>query len=148
MRIAVSSLSGDFSNAFQVMMGVAANPVFPAESMERERESQLAALRAEKAQPQIVARNLLRAEIYGDHPYGLNPLGREETVLEIKQEELVRTHRACFGWASAAFGFCGDFDSAEILDLIEQGPEDLEKEQSLDQPPVSVRSDFQSRLHI
>jgi zinc protease len=148
MRISASSLADDFGDAFAAMVDVGVSPIFPAEATERERESQIAAIRAEKAQPHLVARNLLRAEIYGGHPYGLNSLGREETVLEIKQEDLVRTHRACFGWASAAFGFCGDFDSAEILDMIEQGPEDLEKEQSLDQPPVSVRSDFQSRLHI
>jgi zinc protease len=148
MRISASSLADDFDEAFAAMVDVGLNPIFPNEATERERESQIAAIRAEKAQPHVVARNLLRAEIYGGHPYGLNPLGREETVLEIKREDLVRTHRACFGWASAAFGFCGDFDSAEILDMIEQGPEDLEKEQSLAQPPVSVRSDFQSRLLV
>jgi zinc protease len=146
MRIAVSSLSGDFSNAFQVMMDVAANPVFPAESTERERESQLAALRAEKAQPQIVARNLLRAEIYGDHPYGLNPLGREETVLQITRADLIRRHRACFIWPSAVFGFCGDFHSDRILEMIEAASPGLPAEQSFNQPLPSVRSDFESRL--
>ena len=103
IRIAASSLSDDFSNAFAAMMDVAVEPIFPAESMERERESQIAAIRAEKAQPQLVARNLLRAEIYGDHPYGLNPLGREETVLQIRQVDLIRKHRACFVWSSASF---------------------------------------------
>jgi zinc protease len=128
------------------MMDVGVNPTFPDESTEREQESQIAAIRAEKAQPHLIARNLLRAEIYGDHPYALNPLGREETVLEIKPADLVRKHQACFGWAAGVFGFCGDFDSAEILDMIEQGLEDLKKEQSLDQPSVSVPSDFKSHL--
>ena len=88
LRIAVSSLSEDFTDAFAVLMDMAVNPIFPAEATERERESQIAAIRAEKAQPQLVARNLLREEIYGDHPYGLNPLGREETVLKITQPNL------------------------------------------------------------
>jgi zinc protease len=146
MRISASSLADDFSDAFAAMMDVGVNPIFPAESTERERESQIAAIRAEKAQPQLVARNLLRAEIYGDHPYGLNPLGREETVLEIKREDLIRQHRACFAWPNAVFGFCGDFDSKQILDMLEQGPEELQQKQSLDPASVSVRGDFESRL--
>ncbi len=146
IRIAASSLSDDFSKAFAAMMDVAVEPIFPAESMERERESQIAAIRAEKAQPQLVARNLLRAEIYGDHPYGLNPLGREETVLQIRQVDLIRKHRACFGWSSGVFGFCGDFDSQRILEMIEQGPQDQPEEPTLNRPLSSVRSDFKARL--
>jgi zinc protease len=146
MRISASSLADDFSDAFATMMDVGINPIFPAESTERERESQIAAIRAEKAQPHLVARNLLRAEIYGDHPYGLNPLGREETVLEIKPEDLIRKHRESFAWPSAVFGFCGNFDSEQILDMIERGPEGSREEQSLDPARVSVRSDFKSRL--
>jgi zinc protease len=105
MRISASSLADDFSDAFAAMMDVGVNPTFPDESTERERESQIAAIRAEKAQPHLIARNLLRAEIYRDHPYALNPLGREETVLEIKPADLVRKHQACFGWAAGVFGF-------------------------------------------
>ncbi len=111
LRVAVSSLSDDFNDAFAVLMDVAGNPIFPPEATERERESQIAAIRAEKAQPQLVARNLLRSEIYGSHPYGLNPLGREETVLKIAQTQLIRRHRECFVWPEAVFGFCGSFES-------------------------------------
>jgi zinc protease len=146
MRISASSLADDFTEAFAAMMDVGVNPIFPAESTARERESQIAAIRAEKAQPHTVARNLLRAEIYGDHPYGLNPLGREETVLDIKQEDLVRKHRACFAWPSAVFGFCGDFDPKQILDILEHGPEGLPDEKPLPPALTSVRSDLQSRL--
>jgi zinc protease len=146
MRIAVSSLSDDFSDAFGVMLDVAVNPVFPDESTERERESQIAAIRAEKAQPHVVARNLLRAEIYGDHPYGLNPLGREETVLQLLPADLIRRHRECFLWPGAVFGLCGDFDSDRILQMIEEGLPDSPAEPFLSQPLIPVRSDFKSRL--
>jgi zinc protease len=146
IRISSSSLADDFNDAFAAMMDVGVNPIFPAESTEREREGQIAGIRAEKAQPHLVARNLLRAEIYGDHPYGLNPLGREETVLEIKQEDLIRRHRACFAWPSAVFGFCGDFDAERILEMIEGVPADWQEMQTLPPASASVRSDFKSRL--
>jgi zinc protease len=146
IRIAASSLSEDFSDAFAVMMDVAVNPAFPVESTERERESQIAGIRAEKAQPQIVARNLLRAEIYGEHPYGLNPLGREETVLQIGQVDLINRHRACFVWPRAVFGFCGAIDADRILELVDQIPKDLAEDQSFVPTTARVPEDFQSRL--
>ncbi|MBV9644444.1 MAG: insulinase family protein [Verrucomicrobia bacterium] len=145
MRVAASSLSDDFSDAFAVMMDVAVNPVFPDEATERERESQIAALRAEKAQPQLVARNLLRAEIYGDHPYGLNPLGREETVDQLRQADLIRRHRTCFIFPNAVFGCCGDFDADRVLEMIDQLTPDLAEEKPLPPPPTWVQNDFKSR---
>jgi zinc protease len=146
LRIAASSLSDDFSDVFAALIDVAVNPTFPAESTERERESQIAAIRAEKAQPQLVARNLLRAEIYGDHPYGLNPLGREETVLKITQADLVRRHQASFIWPGAVLGLCGDFDSERMLEMIEAQLPDLPDQQALNRPFPPVPSDFKSRV--
>jgi zinc protease len=146
MRLVASSLTNDFSDAFEVMMDVAVNPAFPAESMERERESQIAAIRADRAQPQVVARNLLRAQIYGTHPYGLNPLGREETVLQISREDLVQKHGQRFIWPNAVFGFCGDFDAGRILEMVEKGPKDLRDYRSVEQPLPTVQQDFKSRV--
>ena len=146
LRIAVSSLSADFNEAFAVLMDVAGNPVFPPEAIERERESQIAAIRAEQAQPQLVARNLLRSEIYGRHLYGLNPLGREETVLKIARTQLIRRHRECFVWPDAVFGFCGSFDSQRILDMIEAQLQNLRSEQTPAGNVCPAIDNFESRL--
>ena len=146
LRAAVSSLSDDFRDAFAVLLDVAIHPVFPDEPTERERESQIAAIGAEKAQPQLVARNLLRAEIYGNHPYGLNPLGSEETVHQLGQADLLHKHRTCFVWPNAVFGFCGDFEAGRILEMLEQLPQNLAEEKALPQPRISVQSDFKSRV--
>ena len=146
LRISVSSLSADFTDAFAVLMDVAGHPVFPPEAIERERESQIAAIRADQAQPQVVARNLLRKEIYGSHPYGLNPLGREETVLGINQAQLIRRHRECVVWPNAVFGFCGRFDSQEILDLIEAQLQSLPSEQPTGDPFCATVDSFKSRV--
>jgi zinc protease len=146
MRAGVSSLAEDFSDAFSAMMDVTVSPVFPVESTERERESQIASIQSEKAQPQVVARNIMRAVIYGAHPYSLNPLGREETVFQLGREDLVQRHRACFNTPSVVFGFCGDFEPNQIIEMIEQGPQSLPDGKPLIPPSISVRSDFESRL--
>jgi zinc protease len=120
LRAAVSSLSGDFQKAFSVLMDVATDPTFPAEFTERERESQIAAIRSENVQPHVVARNLLRSEIYGSHPYALNPLGRERSVLQITRDQLLERHRDCFIWPQSTFGFCGNFESEQVIDMLEK----------------------------
>ena len=118
IRLAATALTDDFAEIFDVMMDVAVHPTFPDEPTARERESQIAAIRAEKAQPPLVARNLLRAEIYGDHPYGLNLLGSEATVAAFTRDELIRTHRARFTRPDVVFGICGDFDGDRVLETI------------------------------
>jgi zinc protease len=120
LRAAVSSLSADFQKAFSVLMDVATDPTFPAEFTERERESQIAAIRSENVQPHVVARNLLRSKIYGSHPYALNPLGREASVLQITRDQLSERHRDCFIWPQSTFGFCGNFESEQVIDMLEK----------------------------
>jgi zinc protease len=120
VRGAVSSLSADFRDAFAVLMDVAIDPVFHIEPTERERENQIAAIRSENVQPHVVARNLLRSEIYGSHPYALNPLGREASVLKITRAQLVEKHQGCFVWSRATFGFCGNFEANQVIDTVEK----------------------------
>jgi zinc protease len=146
LRISVGSLSADIADAFDVLIDVAGNPVFPPEATERERESQIASIRAEQAQPHLVARNLLRKEIYGSHPYGLNPLGREETVLKIARTQLIRRHRECFVWPNAVFGFCGRFDPQQILDMIEAQLQNLHYEQPSADHHYQAVKNFKSRV--
>jgi zinc protease len=120
LRAAVSSLSGDFPKVFSVLMDVATDPTFPAGLTERERESQIAAIRSENVQPHVIARNLLRSKIYGSHPYAFNPLGREESVPQITRDQLFEKHRDCFIWPHWTFAFCGNLESAQVIDILEK----------------------------
>jgi zinc protease len=148
MRLAATALTDDFGEIFDVMMDVAAHPTFPDEPTERERESQIAAIRAEKAQPPVLARNMLRAEIYGDHPYGLNLLGSERTVLGFTRDELVRTHRDRFTRPEVVFGICGNFEAARVLEAIESRLVTLPDSLEATQPPPRKVNEFASRTVI
>ncbi|MBV9392557.1 MAG: insulinase family protein, partial [Verrucomicrobia bacterium] len=117
IRISVNSLSSDFEKAFELLMDVALEPVFPESATERERESLIAAIQAEKAQPHLLARNLLRAAIFGDHPYGLNPNGNEETVPHLTVQELARQRQVCFVRSNLVLGISGDFATEKMVKL-------------------------------
>jgi zinc protease len=145
IRLAATSLYQDFESILEVMMDVAVNPTFPAEAIERERESQIASLRAEAVQPQLVARNLLKAQIYGAHPYGLNLLGSEESLARITIDELIRTHRDRFVRPDVVFGICGDFDVDWTLEAFEERHRDLWEGHTIVPASSKLVGEFASR---
>jgi zinc protease len=126
VRVSASSLSIDFADAIELMLDVTKNPVFPEEATSRERESQIADLHAEKVQAQSIARNLLRAAIYEDHPYGMNPNGTEEIVRRLPLADLHRKHDECFVQSEAVLAVCGDFDRNRMLEQAEAALEELQ----------------------
>jgi zinc protease len=145
VRLSVSSLSADFGDICQLVTEVAAAPVFRSEPTERERESQIAAIVAEKAQPHAVAYNLLRAEIYGDHPYGLNPFGREETVRGFTLDQLTERHHRCFTESDVVIGVCGDFEPKETLARLEKMVGQLPNSSDRKDPQIPEVSAFKER---
>ena len=145
MRLAATSLSQDFKGILDMMLDVGINPTFSADATERERESQIASLRAEAAQPQLIARNLLKAEIYGEHPYGLNLLGSEQVLARITRDDLIRTHRDRFVRPDVVFGICGDFDVDWMLQALGERHLDLPEGESAIPVSAKVVAEFSSR---
>jgi zinc protease len=145
MRVAATSLSQDFGGILEMMMDIAVNPTFPAEATERERESQIASLRAEAAQPQLVARNLLKAEVYGGHPYGLNLLGSEQSLARITRDDLIGTHRDRFVRPDIVFGICGDFDVDWMLEAVGERYLDLPEGHTVIPDSSKLVREFASR---
>ncbi len=85
-------LSPDFDIALDLVADVLRNPSFPPEPLEREREAQLAAIRAQKDHLLQSAFRLMRRELFGPCAYGLDPLGTEETVQVLQAGHLRETH--------------------------------------------------------
>ncbi len=127
------------------MMDVAAIRVFPAEAMERERESQIAAIRAEQAQPQVVARNMLRSEIYGRPSLRAESAWSRGNCPKNRAGRAYRQASGMFHLAKRRFsGFAVDFDSQRILEMIEAQLQKIRsRQQSLNQPvTLACRGQF------
>lgn len=129
-RVSVNSLSEDFANALDLLAEVLLTPSFPGDAVERERESQLAAIRAEESQPTVVARNLLRSAIYGAHPYSLNVLGTQSSVKQLTREQLVGLHKRSVSARDGVIAVCGKFDAAKLVGSLDESlrglPESLQ----------------------
>src|SRR5206468_1962192 len=73
-------MNEDFAKGLSLLTDVLMNPTFPDGAFEREREVQLAGIRAQKDQLLQSASKAMRKTLFGETGYGLDPLGTEESI--------------------------------------------------------------------
>ena len=86
-------LSSDFTTGLRLVADVVQNPAFPAPALDREREVQLAGIRAQKDQLLQSASKLMRRALFGEAGYGLDALGSETSVRQLQVPALRAFHR-------------------------------------------------------
>lgn len=86
-------MSEDFDLGLEMLADVLQNPNFPEDKLTRERETQLAEIKAEQDQMLRAGQQVLREALYTRHPYRLNPLGRTASVTKLSRSDLVEFHR-------------------------------------------------------
>ena len=83
----VSSLTSNFSKAFDLFADVVLHPAFDKDEFEKLRKQTLTNLETQKDEADAISRRVVAALEYGkNHPYGENPT--EETVNNIKLEDV------------------------------------------------------------
>ncbi len=113
-------LSTDFDTGLALLSEVLLDPIFPEEALDRERQIQLAALRAQKDQILQTGVRLLRRTLFGDAGYGLDPLGSEISLARLGRAELTRLHRQCVLPENAVLAIYGDIDMRTVKEAVER----------------------------
>jgi zinc protease len=138
--ISVRVMRPDLELGLDVLSDVILNPVWPHKAVEREKEIQLAGLKAEEEEMTSVARNILRRSLYPGHPYGLRQLGTPESVLRLDGEALSEFHRRHIVGKNGVIAIFGDVKAAEVKALVEKYLGSLpEGEEALTLPPRPPR---------
>jgi zinc protease len=86
-------LSEDFDLALDVLADVLQHPTFPDDMLKRERDVQLAEIKAEQDHILRAGQQLLREAMYSRHPYRLNILGKPESVSKLTRADLADFQR-------------------------------------------------------
>ena len=94
LSVTARVLQSDLALGLELIADVVRNSTFPQSAVDREKEIQLAGIKAEEEDMSSIARNLLRSALYGNHPLGLRPLGSPESVAAITREQLA-SFREC-----------------------------------------------------
>ena len=89
-----------------------ARPAFPAGEIERRKGQQRTALRERTQSPGGIASRLFWNAVYGDHPYGHDPLGTAESLEAIDRTAIARFHERYYVGANANVAIVGAIDRA------------------------------------
>jgi len=107
-------MSSDFKTGLDLFADVLLNPSFPADALERERQIQLANLRAQKDELLASAFRLTRQGLFGDCSYGLHHSGTEGSVQKIQVKDLKAFHSALTVPNNCVIAVFGDVKASEV----------------------------------
>ena len=91
--VTAHAMSDDFDLLLDILADVVEHPTFPADKLTRERDVQLAEIKAEQDQVLRSGQQLLRETMFARHPYRLNALGTPATVAKLTRADLADYQR-------------------------------------------------------
>jgi zinc protease len=113
-------LSSDFTTGLDLLADVLLNPTFPAPALEREREIQLAGIRAQKDHLLQSASLAMRRALFGECGYGLDALGSEASVQQIQVTDVRAFHAKLARPNNCVLAIFGDINTGEVRTAVEQ----------------------------
>jgi zinc protease len=113
-------LSADFDLGLELVSDVLLHPTFPAPALEREREVQLAGIRAQRDHLLQSASQAMRRALFGMLGYGLDSLGSEQSVEKLQVADLARFHQQLVVPNNGVLAIYGDIDPAATQAAVER----------------------------
>jgi zinc protease len=113
-------LSLDFEQGMDLLADVLLRPALPGGALEREKEVQLASIRAQKDHMLQSASKAMRRRLFGMNGYGLDVTGREQTVREVTRAHVEGFYRKLVVPNNCVMAIFGDVQTAAVLKAVEQ----------------------------
>jgi zinc protease len=120
VSVSVEVMKDDFALGMQILSDVVANATFPENEVAREKDSQLASIKAEDDQIMAVARNLLKPRLYGNHPYALRGSGSPETVTNLTSADLKSFRDRLLTGRNGVLSIFGSVKSQDALEIAKK----------------------------
>lgn len=116
----VDVMKSDFALGLDLLAEVLTEATFPASEVEREKFSQLAAIKAEEDQLLSKGRHLLYQKLFGSHPYARRLLGTVETVPKLNSAQLQALYQQGAVGQNGALAIFGDVKAKEVIKAVEK----------------------------
>jgi zinc protease len=113
-------MSSDFATGLDLLVDVVRNPTFPAAELEREREVQLAGIRAQKDNLLHSASKIMRRALFGPTAYGLDVSGTESSVQKLQVPDLKAFHEKYLAPDNCVLAIFGDVETATVRREVEK----------------------------
>ena len=125
VSVSIKVTQPDLQLGLDILADVLVNATMPEKAVTREKEIQLAGIKNEEEEMTTVARNLLRANLFPGHPYGLRSSGTPESVGKLNQQALLDFHKKYITARNGVIAVFGNVKAAEVKALLEKQLEKL-----------------------
>lgn len=116
--VSAEVMRDDFETALNLVGDVLLHPSFPQDAFERERQIQLAGIKAQRDQLLQSGSRAMRRALFGEAGYGLDAIGSESSVSNLTLEQLQEQHRGLVSPNNAVIAVFGDIKAAEVREAI------------------------------
>jgi len=113
-------LSHDFATGLDLMADVILRSTFPAEAFERERQIQLASIKAQKDELLPSASRLMRRGLFGDRGYGLHINGIETSVQSLRVDDAKQFYQSVAAPNNCVLAIFGDVSTESVRVAVEK----------------------------
>ncbi len=120
MSVSARVMKPDLRAGLSILADVLLHATLPEKSVAREKQAQLAAIKAEDEEMTALARNLLRENLFGTHPYGLRGTGTPESVARITRDDLAAFRDRHLVASNGVLAVFGDVRAEEVRALVEE----------------------------
>ena len=118
--ISASVLSDNIESLLDILEDVLANPSFPKEEIDKEKDKILAAIKAEENDIYSVGFQSLSKELFPNYHYGFRVIGEEVSLKNLDREDLIDFHKKFCVTENLVIAVSGDFDPLSLKSLIEK----------------------------
>ncbi len=119
-NVSMSTLTKNLNQALDIYSDVIVNPAFAETEMETLRRRSLAGFLQRKSNPNLVANVVYNKLLYGNHPYGKQLSGDENSVKAMKRDDLVKFYESTYRPNNAVLVVTGDVDSKTLVSKLEK----------------------------
>ncbi|MDD4956059.1 MAG: pitrilysin family protein [Candidatus Omnitrophica bacterium] len=115
LGVTMNLMKDDLAFGMDIVEDVIRNASFPEDEIERSRKKILAELLEEKKDVYQRAMNTLLELLYGEHPYGMNMLGTEDTVMALDRGRLTGYYHDTFVPDNTVISVVGDVNVDDVV---------------------------------
>jgi zinc protease len=120
ISISVKVMQPDLRLGLDILADVILHATLPDKALAREKEIQLAGIKADEDEMTVVARHLLREHLFAGHPYSLRALGRPESVAALDRDQLAAFRDRHLVGSNGVITIFGNVRVSEVRALVEQ----------------------------
>jgi zinc protease len=145
VSVTLRVMEPDLACGLSILADVLRHASFPEKAIAREREVQLAAIKADEEEVTSVARNTLRENLFAGHAFGLRSLGTPESVSRLTRDDLQAFRDRYVVARNGVLAVFGAVKADEVRRLIERELESLPKGEPAIEVPAEPKPLLEAR---